>query len=72
MSRRARFKWNRKTYRRAHHLARLLAHFPLPDDMPELLLEYYALWAKHPQCNDRLVTSSLRSRFLMWRDDVPF
>lgn len=66
-----RFRWTRGRYRKAHHLARLLARFYiLPDDAPELVQRYFRLWEQHQQSADPLLAP------LRWRlgldDEIPF
>jgi hypothetical protein len=52
---RKRFRWTRKTYRRACSLSRLFAgRLDLPIDPPELLQRLWDLDRRHPQHDDPL------------------
>ncbi len=68
---RKRFRWTRKTYKHADHLARFYSRHPyeLPDNPPRALRRYRELWERHPQRDDPLLVP------LQWRhpgDDIPF
>lgn len=69
-----RFRWSRKTYRHADHLARLLARYmDLPDHPPAILRRYWALWERHRQSDDPLLVP-LGCRLATFKDDdeIPF
>lgn len=71
MTRRAPFRWTRQRYRRAASLCRFFARVRhrQPDTEPELLQRFFALWERHPQSADPLLTP-LHERE---RDsDIPF
>ena len=66
------FRWNRKKYRRAAHLARFFTRvIELPADPPQLLRRYFELWEDHPQKGDPLLTP-MRYRDHYLGDDIPF
>ncbi len=68
---RSRFKWNRKTYKMASHLARLINRFDhLPSQQPEILRRYFELWDRHPQREDFLLTP-VKQR-LGWKSGILF
>lgn len=64
-----RFRWTRRKYRHANHLARLLSRFEsLPLTAPDIVQRYWALWERYPSFGDPL------RRPLAWRHDpdIPF
>lgn len=64
-----RFRWTRTKYRRAQHLARLLARFEnMPSDAPAIVERYWGLWAQYHSYGDPLL------RPISWRYDpeIPF
>jgi hypothetical protein len=70
---RRRFRWTRKSYRRAHHLARLLVNIPSVFNAPPLVQRYHELWQRHPSYDDPLKEGNLRWRLAMFKgDDIPF
>lgn len=73
MSRR-RFRWNRKTYRQAHHLARLLARYIMPDQPPAILRRYWELWERQRQRSEAdPLEDPLYLRLARFKgDDIPF
>lgn len=68
-----RFRWTRKKYREADHLARFFARFfhYLPHEKPALLERYFELWERHPQGKDPL-TEPLDWRRWKVSDEIPF
>lgn len=69
---RLRFRWTRKAYRRAHHLARLLALFYDLPARPELVQRYLDLWERHPAAEDPLAVPLDRRLASFKGDDIPF
>jgi len=72
-----RFRWTRKSYERAHHLARLVNRMQyLPDEPPALVQRYFDLWAEHERKCDYArdpLTESLDYRLSRFKgDDIPF
>lgn len=42
---RKRFRWTRASYRKAHHLSRLMPYImQSPDEAPPLVVQYWKLW----------------------------
>lgn len=71
---RQRFRWTRKLYREADSMSRFLSGYPYwaHERAPMLLRRYWALWEKHPQSDDRLLTP-VQWRYPTWcPDGIPF
>ena len=70
---RRRFRWTRKNYRQAHHLARLMSRFrDLPDEPPPLVQRYFDLWEGRRDTTDPL-SRVLSYRLMVFKgDDIPF
>jgi len=67
-----RFRWNRRLYRQADQLSRLLAHrLELPSEPPPLLRRYWELFERFPQRADPLALP-IASRLRYWVRDIPF
>lgn len=71
-----RFRWSRKTYRKAHHLARLLDRMGFySPQTPTLLRRFWELWEQHPTGRDPFDTP-VRCRLNAFKrgedDDIPF
>lgn len=65
-----RFRWTRRKYRHAQHLARLLNRWNvMPDSMPDIVRRYFDLWEEYRETGDPLMTPL---RFRYDREDIPF
>lgn len=71
---RHRFRWTRKSFQHARHLARLLGNFrDLPDEPPAVVRRYWKLLERYPQRDDPLLTPfEWRPSVIARTDDVPF
>lgn len=71
-----RFRWTRRTYRKAHQLVRLLPRMRDFTSLgtPALVDRYFELWRRHPQFEDRLLEPGRIKRLLAYKrgDDIPF
>lgn len=67
-----RFRWTRKTYLHAHHLARVMDIY---RDGPEILRRYRELWAGRDDWRQDPLTVPLRTRLQARKDfddEIPF
>lgn len=65
-----RFRWTRRKYMHAHHLARLLSRLDFPLSLaPAIVQRYWALWERHPALGDPLMQPPA---YRYSRDDIPF
>lgn len=62
------YRWTRKSYKRAHHLSRLLRRVAFGRSEPAIVKRYIELWEQHPHWGDPLAIPLV----FRYQNDIPF